>query len=132
MTPAEIAPKDRLIVALDVPAVSEDRALIDKLEGVVSFFKVGLWLQFAAGFDGLLDYLIAKNKNIFLDAKMFDIGETVSQGVARAAERGGRQQEHEERQDPGRLRELEERVVAIAEYVIHIEGDAAELDRGAA
>jgi orotidine-5'-phosphate decarboxylase len=80
--------EDRLIVALDVPAISEARAVIDKLEGVVSFFKVGLWLQFAAGFDGLLDYLLAKNKNIFLDAKMFDIGETVRQGVARAAERG--------------------------------------------
>src|ERR1700692_77111 len=80
--------EDRLIVALDVPSISAARVLIDKLEGVVSFFKVGLWLQFAAGFDGLLDYLIAKNKNIFLDAKMFDIGETVRQGVARAAERG--------------------------------------------
>ena len=80
--------EDRLIVALDVPTISEARALIDKREGVVSFFKVGLWLQFAAGFDGLLDYLIAKNKNIFLDAKMFDIGETVKQGVTRAAERG--------------------------------------------
>ena len=57
--------EDRLIVALDVPSVSEARVLIDKLEGVVSFFKVGLWLQFAAGFDGLLDYLLAKNKNIF-------------------------------------------------------------------
>ena len=80
--------EDRLIVALDVPSIGEARAVIDKLEGVVSFFKVGLWLQFAAGFDGLLDYLIAKNKNIFLDAKMFDIGETVKQGVTRAAERG--------------------------------------------
>ena len=80
--------EDRLIVALDVPSISEARAMIDKLEGVVSFFKVGLWLQFAAGFDGLIDYLLAKNKNIFLDAKMFDIGETVRQGVARAAERG--------------------------------------------
>jgi orotidine-5'-phosphate decarboxylase len=57
--------EDRLIVALDVPSISEARALIDKLDGVVSFFKVGLWLQFAPGFDGLLDYLIAKNKNIF-------------------------------------------------------------------
>ena len=57
--------EDRLIVALDVPSISEARVLIDKLEGVVSFFKVGLWLQFAAGFDGLLDYLLAKNKNIF-------------------------------------------------------------------
>jgi orotidine-5'-phosphate decarboxylase len=80
--------EDRLIAALDVPSISEARALIDKLEGVISFFKVGLWLQFAAGFDSLVDYLLAKNKNIFLDAKMFDIGETVRQGVARAAERG--------------------------------------------
>jgi len=54
--------EDRLIVALDVPTISEARALIDKLEGVVSFFKVGLWLQFAAGFDGLLDYLLAKKQ----------------------------------------------------------------------
>src|ERR1700730_9809448 len=57
--------EDRLIVALDVQAISEARALIDKLEGVVSFFKVGLWLQFAAGLDGLLDYLVGKNKKIF-------------------------------------------------------------------
>jgi hypothetical protein len=55
--------EDRLIVALDVPSISEARVLIDKLEGVVSFFKVGLWLQFAAGFDGLLDYLLAKNNS---------------------------------------------------------------------
>src|SRR5438270_6591986 len=57
--------EDRLIVALDVPSISEARALIDKLDGMVSFFKVGLWLQFAAGFDGLLDYLLNKDKNIF-------------------------------------------------------------------
>jgi orotidine-5'-phosphate decarboxylase len=80
--------EDRLIVALDVPSVGEARALVDKLDGVVSFFKVGLWLQFAAGFDGLLDELIKRGKRVFLDAKMFDIGETVKQGVARAAERG--------------------------------------------
>jgi orotidine-5'-phosphate decarboxylase len=54
--------EDRLIVALDVPAISEARAVIDKLEGMVSFFKVGLWLQFAVGFDGLLDYLLAKGQ----------------------------------------------------------------------
>jgi orotidine-5'-phosphate decarboxylase len=80
--------EDRLIVALDVPSIGEARAVIDELQGVVSFFKVGLWLQFAAGFDSLLDYLLAKNNKVFLDAKMFDIGETVRQGVARAAERG--------------------------------------------
>jgi orotidine-5'-phosphate decarboxylase len=84
--PARI--EDRLIVALDVPSMGEARALIDKLDGVVSFFKVGLWLQFAAGFDGLVELLLKKDKKVFLDAKMFDIGETVKQGVARAAERG--------------------------------------------
>jgi orotidine-5'-phosphate decarboxylase len=80
--------EDRLIVALDVPSITEARALVDRLDGVVSFFKIGLWLEFAAGFDGLLDDLIRRGKKIFLDAKMFDIGETVKQGVARAAERG--------------------------------------------
>src|SRR5438046_10737664 len=80
--------EERLIVALDVPSISEARALIDRLDGVVWFFKIGLWLEFAAGFDGLLDDLIRRGKKVFLDTKMFDIGETVRQGVARAAERG--------------------------------------------
>src|SRR6267378_1731455 len=80
--------EDRLIVALDVPSVDEARMLIGQLDGVVSFFKIGLWLQFASGFDSLIDELTSRGKKIFLDAKMFDIGETVRQGVARAAERG--------------------------------------------
>jgi len=80
--------EDRLIVALDVPSISEARTLVSELEGVVSFFKVGLWLQFAAGFDGLIDELVRREMRVFLDAKMFDIGETVKQGVARVAERG--------------------------------------------
>jgi len=80
--------EDRLIVALDVPSIGEARDLVGELDGLVSFFKVGLWLQFAAGFDSLIDELIQRDKKIFLDAKMFDIGETVKQGVTRAAERG--------------------------------------------
>jgi orotidine-5'-phosphate decarboxylase len=80
--------EDRLIVALDVPSVAQARALVARLDGLVSFFKIGLWLQFAAGFDCLIEELVARNKKIFLDTKMFDIGETVKQGVARAAERG--------------------------------------------
>jgi len=80
--------EDRLIVALDVPSIGEARTLVSELKEVVSFFKVGLWLQFAAGFDGLIDELIRREKRVFLDAKMFDIGETVKQGVARVAERG--------------------------------------------
>src|SRR4029077_6003258 len=80
--------EDRLIVALDVPSVDEARMLIGQLDGVVSFFKIGLWLQFAAGFDSLIHELSRRGKKIFLCAKVVDIGETVRQGVARAAERG--------------------------------------------
>src|SRR4051794_8889681 len=80
--------EDRLIVALDLPEVAAARAMAERLDGIVSFFKLGLWLIFAPGFDRLLEDLVAQGKRVFLDAKMFDIGETVKQGVRRAAERG--------------------------------------------
>jgi orotidine-5'-phosphate decarboxylase len=82
--------EERLIVALDVPTIAEARALVARLDGIVSFFKLGLWLIFADGFDTLLAELLRRDKKVFLDSKMFDIGETVRQGVARAAERGVR------------------------------------------
>jgi orotidine-5'-phosphate decarboxylase len=80
--------EDRLIVALDLPDVGKARAVAERLDGVVSFFKLGLWLIFAPGFDCLLEDLVKQGKKVFLDAKMYDIGETVKQGVSRAAERG--------------------------------------------
>jgi len=79
---------NRLIVALDVPTIAQAEALVARLDGVVSFFKIGLWLLFAPGAEKFIDTLIAQGKRVFLDAKMYDIGETVRQGVARAAERG--------------------------------------------
>jgi orotidine-5'-phosphate decarboxylase len=79
---------DRLIVALDVPTIARAADLAERLDGIVSFFKVGLWLLFAPGAERFIDGLIADGKRVFLDAKMYDIGETVRQGVARAVERG--------------------------------------------
>jgi orotidine-5'-phosphate decarboxylase len=84
--PARI--EDRLIVALDLPSVAEARAIAAQLDGIVSFFKLGMWLIYAPGFEALLDDLLRAGKNVFLDAKMFDIGETVKRGVERIAERG--------------------------------------------
>jgi orotidine-5'-phosphate decarboxylase len=86
--PAPDRIEDRLIVALDLPEAAAARAMAERLDGVASFFKLGLWLIFAPGFDRLLEDLVARGKRVFLDAKMFDIGETVKQGVMRAAERG--------------------------------------------
>lgn len=84
--PATMA--DRLIVALDVPSVAEARALVAKLDGVVSFYKIGMWLLYAPGTEAFIDDLIASGKRIFLDAKMHDIGETVRAGARAAAARG--------------------------------------------
>jgi orotidine-5'-phosphate decarboxylase len=84
--PAAMA--DRLIVALDVPTIDGATRLARQLDGIVSFFKIGLWLLFAPGAERFIDGLIAQGNRVFLDAKMYDIGETVRQGVARASERG--------------------------------------------
>jgi len=79
---------DRLIVALDVPTIRKARELIRQLDGLVSFYKIGLWLFFEPGVDILIDDLIAGGHKVFLDYKMYDIGETVRRGVASAARRG--------------------------------------------
>lgn len=78
----------RLIVALDVPNLQEARLLIDRLGDTVSFYKIGMWLFFQRGVDELVDELIAGGKRVFLDYKMYDIGETVRRGVAAVAARG--------------------------------------------
>jgi orotidine-5'-phosphate decarboxylase len=77
----------RLIVALDVPTVEDAQSIIGKLEGAVSFFKIGLWLQFAKGVDGLISSIVDSGNQLFLDAKMFDVPETVSRAVASAVKR---------------------------------------------
>ena len=43
------APRDRLIVALDVPSIPAAAALIERLGDAVSFYKIGYQLAFAGG-----------------------------------------------------------------------------------
>ena len=78
----------RLIVALDVPEIDQARALVARLGHAVAFYKIGLWLFFRPGVDALIDELVGAGKQVFLDYKMYDIGETVRHGVAAAARRG--------------------------------------------
>ena len=47
-----------------------------------------MWLLYEPGVDALIDGLIAAGKQVFLDCKMYDIGETVRRGVAAVARRG--------------------------------------------
>ncbi|MCK1540724.1 orotidine-5'-phosphate decarboxylase [Bradyrhizobium sp. 147] len=80
MTPAEIAPKDRLIVALDVPSVDVAEAMVNRLGDSVNFYKIGYRLAYAGGLP-LVGRLADKGKKVFLDLKLHDIGNTVTQGV---------------------------------------------------
>ncbi|WP_342108331.1 orotidine-5'-phosphate decarboxylase [Methylobacterium sp. SI9] len=80
----EIAdPRDRLIVALDLPGVAEAEALIDRIGDAATFYKIGYQLGYAGGL-ALAERLAARGLKIFLDLKLHDIGNTVEAG-ARAA-----------------------------------------------
>lgn len=80
--------KDRLIVALDVRTVAEAKRIVSELDGVVSFFKIGFWLYISRGVDDLFHLTTTGGRKLFLDAKMFDVPETVHQAIKTVMERG--------------------------------------------
>ena len=49
MQPVNIAPHDRLIVALDLPNVAAAEAMIARLGDSVTFYKIGYQLAYAGG-----------------------------------------------------------------------------------
>jgi orotidine-5'-phosphate decarboxylase len=77
-----IAPRERLIVALDVPTAREARALVERLGDSVQFYKVGLELFSAGGYFELIEWLAARGCKVFADLKLYDIPETVRRAVA--------------------------------------------------
>ena len=73
----QIAPRERLIVALDLSSVETAAAMVARLGDAVSFYKIGYQLAFAGG----LPYartLADAGKQVFLDLKLHDIGNTVA------------------------------------------------------
>jgi orotidine-5'-phosphate decarboxylase len=87
MQPAKIAPRDRLIVALDLPSVEAAEAMIGKLGDSVTFYKIGYQLAYAGGLP-LVSRLADSGKKVFLDLKMHDIGNTIARGVESVAKLG--------------------------------------------
>jgi orotidine-5'-phosphate decarboxylase len=79
--------RERLIVALDVSSVAEAERLVAKLGESVSFYKIGYQLAFAGGID-FARALASAGKQIFLDLKLHDIGNTVARGVESVARLG--------------------------------------------
>ncbi len=80
--------RDRLIVALDVPAPDLARRFVETLGDSVSFYKIGLELFMAGGYWELAEWLIARDKKVFADLKFFDVPETVRAAVRNVAGRG--------------------------------------------
>ena len=82
-----IAPRERLIVALDLSSVEAAEALVVRLGDAVSFYKIGYQLAYAGGLS-YAQKLTGAGKQVFLDLKLHDIGNTVAQGVKSVARLG--------------------------------------------
>jgi orotidine-5'-phosphate decarboxylase len=87
MPTSDIAPKDRLIVALDLGSVDAAEAMVARLGDSVTFYKIGYQLGFAGGLP-LVRKLADQGKKVFLDLKLHDIGNTVARGVESVARLG--------------------------------------------
>jgi len=78
------APKDRLIVALDVDSLDKAMPLVEKLAPHVGCFKVGLELLTSAGAPQVVKRIHDAGGSVFYDGKFDDIPATVA-GASRAA-----------------------------------------------
>jgi len=80
-------PRDRLILALDVPSLAAAEAMVERLGETVSFYKIGYQLAFAGGLS-FAEMLVRAGKQVFIDLKLHDIGNTVAKGVESVAKLG--------------------------------------------
>ena len=78
---------DPLIIALDLDSADDARALVKALGPEATFYKVGMELYAAAGPDFVRE-LLGQGKDVFLDMKFYDIGETVKRATAVVARLG--------------------------------------------
>ncbi|HVB99414.1 MAG TPA: orotidine-5'-phosphate decarboxylase [Candidatus Dormibacteraeota bacterium] len=77
----KIPPRERLILALDVPSVDEARQVVERLGDSVLFYKLGLQLFMTGGYFELAEWLRDRGKQIFIDLKFFDVPQTVKNAV---------------------------------------------------
>ena len=82
-----LSPRERLIVALDLPSVEAAEKMIERLGDAVALYKIGYQLAFAGGLP-LARALAQAGKQVFLDMKLHDIANTVAQGVESIANLG--------------------------------------------
>jgi len=80
-------PKDRIILALDVPDLDEALRIVYQFEEHVETFKVGSELFTAVGPE-IIKKINTMGKKVFLDLKFHDIPNTVAKSAATAARLG--------------------------------------------
>lgn len=80
-------PADHLIVALDFPNRAQALDMVEKLEGNIRWFKVGLELYLAEG-RGIVEAIRERGYDVFLDLKLHDIPNTVASAVRTASASG--------------------------------------------
>jgi len=76
-----------IIIALDVENAAEARKIVASVGDSVSFYKVGLELYASAGMSYVRE-LKDHGHRVFLDLKLYDIGETVKRAVVQIAKSG--------------------------------------------
>jgi orotidine-5'-phosphate decarboxylase len=87
VTAGSCTARERLIVALDTPGLAAAEALVDRLAGVITHFKVGSALFTAAG-PTAVEMVRQRGGRVFLDLKYHDIPATVGAAVEAAARLG--------------------------------------------
>jgi orotidine-5'-phosphate decarboxylase len=76
-----------LIIALDVDNAAEALGLISKIGPAADFYKVGMEL-YAVGGMPLVSQIASSGKKVFLDLKLYDIGETVKRATRQICQDG--------------------------------------------
>jgi orotidine-5'-phosphate decarboxylase len=82
-----VDPRDRVIVALDVADADAALKLVDSLDNLIRWFKIGLQLYISEGND-IVSRLRDRGYSVFLDLKLHDIPNTVAGAVRSVAATG--------------------------------------------
>lgn len=80
--------RQKLIIGLDIRSVDEARRVVVEIGDAGTFYKVGYQLAYANGGFAFVRELLDSGKQVFLDLKLHDIGNTVEEGVRSVASLG--------------------------------------------
>ena len=84
----DINVEDRLIFALDLPEIDQAKDIVTEPDDSVNFYKIGMEMLMTGSYFELLNWLIERDKKVFVDLKFFDVPETVGRAIARLSEYG--------------------------------------------